>query len=124
MALDFVVKLPKSKGYDTILTIMDQGCTKAMILIPCNEAMESAEVAELFKEKAFPYTGIPQKLISDQDPRFTSTLFKELCTSLDVQHNVSTAYHPQTDGQSERTNQTMEAILRIFCNHQQDNWAD
>jgi transposase InsO family protein len=124
MALDFVVKLPESKGYDTILTITDQGCTKATILLPCNEAMGSAEVAELFKEKAFPYTGIPQKLISDRDPRFTSTLFKELCASLDIQHNVSTAYHPQTDGQSERTNQTMEAILRIFCNHQQDNWAD
>ena len=67
--------------------------------------------------------GILTKLISDRDTRFTSSWFKELCRALGVAQNLSTAYHPQTDGQSERTNQTMEGLLRIFCNHQANDWA-
>ena len=124
IAMDFVVKLPESKGSDSILTVTDQGCTKAVILVPCRENMGGEEIAELFKEHIFPYTGIPRKLISNRDTRFTSAFFKELCNALGVQQNISTAYHPQTDRQSERTNQTMEDLLRIFSNYQQDNWAD
>ena len=124
MSVDFVVKLPESKGNDTILTITDQGCTKAVILVPCHEDMGAEAIAELFKERVFPYTGIPMRLISDCDTRFTSSWFKELCRVLGVTQNLSTAYHPQTDGQSERTNQTMEGLLRIFCNHQANDWAE
>ena len=124
MSVDFVVKLPLSKGSDSILTVTDQGCTKAVILVPCREDMGAEAVAELFKERVFPYTGIPTKLISDRDTRFTSSWFKELCCALGVDQNISTAYHPQTDGQSERTKQTMEGLLRIFCNHQADNWVE
>ena len=68
--------------------------------------------------------GILAKLILDRDTRFTSSWFKELCQVLDVTQNLSMAYHPQTDGQSERTNQTMEGLLRIFCNHQANNWTE
>ena len=119
-----MTKLPESRGCDTILTVTNHDCTKAVILIPCKENMGSEEVARLFRDHAFPYTGIPRKIISDRDPRFTSQFFKELCDQLDIKQNISSAYHPQTDGQSERTNQTLETILRIYCNHQQDNWAD
>jgi hypothetical protein len=82
---------------------------------------------ELFKERIIPYTGIPQRFISDRHTRFTSKLFKELCATLAVpvkpwvKQDTSTAYHPQTDGQSERTNQTMEDLLRTFYNHQKDD---
>ena len=86
--------------------------------------MGSEEVARLFRDHAFPYTSIPKRIISNRDPRFTSQFFKELCDQLEIKQNVSLAYHPQTDGQSERTNQTLETILHIYCNHQQDNWAD
>jgi transposase InsO family protein len=86
--------------------------------------MGSEEVARLFRDHAFPYTGIPKRIISDRDTRFTSQFFKELCAQLEIKQNMSSAYHPQTDGQSERTNQMVETILQIFCNHQQDNWAD
>ena len=123
MSVDFVVKLPESKGNDTILTVTDQGCTKAVILVPCREDMGAEAITELFKERVFPYMGIPTKLISDWDTRFTSSWFKELCRVLSITQNLSTAYHPQTDGQSERTNQTMEGLLRIFCNHQASDWA-
>ena len=122
--MDFVIKLPNSQGFDTILTVTDQGCTKATILIPCQETMSSLEIAELFKDHVFSYTGIPKKVISDRDIRFTSSVFKELCQNLGVEQNFSTAYHPQTDGQSERTNQIMEDLLRIFCNYQQDDWKE
>ena len=101
MLVDFVVKLSLSKGSDSILTITDQGCTKAVILVPCREDMGAEAVAELFKERVFPYTGIPTKLISDCDTQFTSLWFKELCRTLGINQNMSTAYHPQTDGQSE-----------------------
>ena len=73
MSMDFVVKLPESKGSDTILTVTDQGCTKAVILVPCREDMGAEAIAELFKERVFPYMGIPTKLISDRDTRFTSS---------------------------------------------------
>jgi len=63
--MDLIVKLPKSQGSDSILTIMDHDCTKAVILIPCNEEMNLEQLAELYKDKAFPYTGIPSKIISD-----------------------------------------------------------
>jgi transposase InsO family protein len=124
IALDFIVKLPKSGGCDTILTITDHDCTKAVILVPCKEAMGTEEFLELYRERVFPYTGIPKKIISDRDVRFTSDMFKELCKQLAIQHNMSTTYHPQTDGQSERTNQNVETILRIFCNQAQDNWRE
>lgn len=124
MSVDFMVKLPESRGNDTILTVTDQGCTKAVILVPCQEDMGAEVIAELFKDQVFPYTGIPTKLISDWDMHFTSSWFKELCQMLGVAQNLSTAYHPQTDRQSERTNQTMEGLLRIFCNHQANDWAE
>ena len=81
-------------------------------------------MADLFKDCVFPYSGIPRKIISDRDTRFTSEYHKELCTTLGIEQNLSTAYHPQTDGQSERTNQTMEDLLRIYCNHQQNDWSE
>ena len=118
IAMDFVVKLPESKGSNSILTIMDQGCTKAVILLPCKETMRSKEIVELFKDRAFPYIGIPSKVISDRNPHFMSSLFWELCKGMGIKQNLSTAYHPQTDGQLEQTNQSMEDLLRIFCNYQ------
>jgi transposase InsO family protein len=82
------------------------------------------EFLELYREKVFPYTGLPQKVILDRDVCFTSTLFKELCKQLAIDQNMSTTYHPQTDGQSEQTNQTVETILRLYCNQEQDNWRE
>ena len=124
MSVDFVVKLLESKGNDTILTVTDQGCTKVVILVSCREDMGAEAIAKLFKERVFLYTEIPTRLILDRDTRFTSSWFKELCRVLRVTQNLSTAYHPQMDGQSERTNQTMEELLRIFCNHQANDWVE
>ena len=124
ISVDLITKLPKSKGSDAILTITDQGSTKAVILIPCYKTMGAEQLARLYKEQAFPFIRIPSKLISDQDVQFTSQLFREMCKQLGVQQNISLAYHPEMDGQSERTNQTIETALRIFGNFWQNNWSD
>ena len=70
----------------------------------------------------YPRFGVPKKIISDRDTRFTSKFAKGLCDSLQICQNISTAYHPQTDGQSERTNQWLEQYLRFWCDEQQDDW--
>jgi hypothetical protein len=114
--MDFIVKLLNSRGYDLILTITDHDCTKAVILLPCKEEMGSLEIAKLYLERVFPYTGLPEQVISDRDTWFTLKIFREVCELLKVKQNMSSAYHPQTDGQSEKTNQHVEAALRIFGN--------
>jgi len=124
VAMDLIVKLPTSNGYNSILIITDHDCTKGIILIPCRETMNAKELAREYKDRVFPFVGIPAKIISDRDTRFTSNFAKEVCAQLEIKQNISTAYHPQTDGQSEKTNQHVETALRIFCNYQQSNWVD
>ena len=122
IAMDFIVKLPESGGCDSILTITDHDCTKMIVAIPCRETINAEEVANLFLRQIFPWFGLPSRVISDRDPRFTSKFMKELCRLLGITQNISTAYHPRTDGQSERTNQWIEQYFRFWVNHQQNNW--
>src|SRR6266702_1857474 len=124
ITLDFITKLPESEGYDTILTIVDHDCSKAAFFIPCKETIDAKGVAALLAKTLFPHYGLPRRVISDRDTRLTAKLIKEWCDTLDIEQNISTAYHPQTDGQSERANQWVEQYLQMFINHQQDNWAD
>ena len=124
IALDFIVKLPISNGYNTILTITDHNCSKAMIFIPCNEIVNSEGVVKLYAQHMIPHYRLPQKVISDRDTWFTSNFTKELCHVLGVKQNISTTYHLQTDGQSEHTNQSLEQYLHIVCGEHQNNWAD
>jgi hypothetical protein len=90
--------------------------SKAVLFLPCKKTMGTEELAKLYFAKVFPHYGIPRKIISNRDPRITLQLAKNICTKLGIQQNISTAYHLQTDGQSECTNQTLETYLRIFCN--------
>jgi hypothetical protein len=89
IAVDFITKLPLSEGHDTIMTITDQGCTKAVILLPCSEGSGSEDITRLFLERAFPFVGLPQRIISDRDTRFTSRMFQEVCRQLEVKQNLS-----------------------------------
>ena len=122
IAMDFITKLPPSGGYNTILMITDTDCSKASIFLPCNETIDSEGVAQLYLTHVLPHYGLPKKIISDRDPWFTSRFGKELCHLLDIRQNISTAYHPQTNGASERANQSLEQYLRMFCGTQQNNW--
>jgi hypothetical protein len=123
VALDFIVKLPVSQGYDSILTITDQGCTKAAIFIPCNEDITAEETAALYIKHAFAHFGLPTKVISDRDPRFMSKFIQAACKVMGINHAPSTAYHPRTDGQSERSNQWLEMAIRFITDQKQRNWA-
>ena len=76
--MDFIVKLPVSNTYDTILTITDT-FSKAAIFIPCNETINATNTAKLYATYVLPHYGLPLRIISDRDPRFTSTFTRELC---------------------------------------------
>jgi hypothetical protein len=123
VALDFIVKLPVSQGFDSILTITDQGCTKAAIFIPCNEDITAEETAALYIKHVFAHFGLPTKVISDRDPRFMSKFMQAACKVTGIKHAPSTAYHPRTDGQSERSNQWLETAIRFITDAKQKNWA-
>ncbi len=123
IALNFITKLPVSQGYDSILTITDHDCSKAAVFIPCKETITAEETAGLILQHVFPWYGLPRQFISDRDPRFASKFIRGLCKSMGTTQNISMAYHPRTDGQSERTNQWLEQYLRFWVNEHQDNWC-
>jgi hypothetical protein len=123
IAMDLITALPKSEGHDAILTIVNHGCTRAALFLPCSTSITGEGVARLYFENVYRWFGLPDKVISDRDPRFTSNFAKALTEKLGIQQNVSSAFHPQTDGLSERKNQWVELYLRHLTSEQQDDWA-
>jgi hypothetical protein len=101
VAMDLIVDLPKLGGYNSILTITDHDCTKAAIFLPCQITTNGPGLAALYAQHIFPHYGLPKKVISDRDTHLTSDFTRELCRLLEVTQNISMAYHPQTDSQSE-----------------------
>ena len=81
-------------------------------------------VAKISWDQVFKDMGIPQKVISDRGPQFVSKFMKELCSRLGIERNPSTAYHSQTDGQTEWVNQELEQYLRLYCNYRQNDWVE
>ena len=123
VSMDLITDLPKSGRYDSILTIVDQGCSKAAKFIPCTKTIDGDGVAQMYLKHLFPWFGTPKRIISDRDPRFASHFSRAICKATDIQQNLSTAFHPRTDGQTERMNQWIETYLRSFVNGQQNNWS-
>ena len=111
VSMDLITDLPKSQGFDSILTIVDQGCSKAAKFIPCTKTIDGTGVALEYLKHLVPWFGLPKRIISDRDPRFTSAFAKEMCKALGIQQNLSTAFHPRTDGQTERMNAWIEQYL-------------
>jgi hypothetical protein len=122
VAMDFITKLPKSGKYNTILTITDHNCSKAVIFIPCQETIMAEGVAALYLRYMFPRFRLPKKVISNRDTCFTSKYAKGLCQAMKICQNISTVYHPRMDGQSERTNQWLEQYLKFWCDKKQNDW--
>jgi len=106
-----------------ILTIVDQGCSKAAKFIPCNKTIDGQGIAKLYLQHLFPWFRIPKRIISDQDPRFTSNFSNAICKVTNIQQNISSAFYPCTDGQTEHMNLWIENDLKEFVNGRQDNWS-
>lgn len=128
ITMDFVTQLPTSKdlvtgySYDSIFVVVDR-FTKAAEFVPFRHSYTAEQLARVFLDRIVRHHGIPESIISDRDKLFTSNYWTTLLAAIGTKKKLSTAYHPQTDGQTERVNQTMETYLRIYCNQQQDNWV-
>ena len=122
VALDFVTDLPcTAAGHDAVLVFVDRS-TKMTHLEPCTTAITAAETFKLFERSVFKLHGLPRTIISDRGPQFVSEFWKELHRAQGTEVRLSTAYHPQSDGQSERTNRTMQQVLRHYVGPHQDDW--
>ncbi|XP_076892254.1 uncharacterized protein LOC143543926 [Bidens hawaiensis] len=112
ITMDLVTKLPKtSKGFDAIWVIVDR-LTKSSHFLPIQESYSSERMAEVYMKEVVSRHGVPVSIVSDRDTRFTSRFCRKLQEELGTRLLISTTYHPQTDGQSERTIQTFEDMLR------------
>jgi Integrase zinc binding domain len=101
VAMDLIMGLPPIGNKDTILTIVDQGCSHAAIFLPCSTTITGPGIVKLYQDHVFQWFGLPNKIISDRDTQFTSHFSKALTARLGIEQNLSMAFHPQTDGLSE-----------------------
>ena len=121
--MDLITGLPStSEGYDAILVMVDR-MSKMIHCAATRKTVTGPGLADLVITNIFRYHGHPRVIISDRDKRTTSKFWRTLFNSLGTKLRMSTAFHPQTDGQTERANRTLEEMLRAFVNHRRDNWA-
>jgi transposase InsO family protein len=128
ISMDFVTGLPLSEDpatgllYDSILVMVDR-FTKYAEMIPFRRDYTAVQLAHVIKDRLIRYHGIPKTIVSDRDKLFTSNYWATLMAEIGTKRKLSTAYHPQTDGQTERTNRTMKTYLKIYSNTSQNNWV-
>ena len=123
IAMDFITELPTSEGCDQLWVVIDRFTKMAHFLPLRKERKTVADLAVIFAREVWRFHGLPTDIVSDQDSRFTSETWQELLKTLGICPRMSTAFHPQTDGQTERLNQTIEAYLRAFVSHEQNYWV-
>ncbi|KAJ9512230.1 hypothetical protein QJQ45_012792 [Haematococcus lacustris] len=125
VSMDLIVKLPASgpNKYDSILVFVDR-LTKMVHLVKTWESMTATQYAKLFLEHVFRLHGMPRSVVSDRGPQFHNKFWAEVTKLLQVQVNLSSAYHPETDGQTERVNRVIEEMLRHFIRPDQRDWAE
>ena len=124
LSVDLVTDLPLVGGIDFIMVVVDHGLTKGVIIIPCSKTIDAAGVGRLFFQNVFKWFGLHDTIISDRGPQFASALARELAWLLKYDVRLSTTYHPQTNRQTERTNQEIETYLWIFCTNNPQSWPD
>ena len=103
--------------------MVDQRLTKGVILTPCSKTIDAVGITQVFLNNVFKRFGLHDTLISDCGPQFASAFARELAHLLKYDVQLSTTYHPQTDGQTKRTNQELETYLCIFCANNPSSWA-
>jgi hypothetical protein len=120
---DLITGLPPCQGYDAIWTATDKR-GKMIHVAPCTATLDSEGLYRLYLQHVWRLHGTSDKLITDRGPQFASKHAREINRNMQIETALSTAYHPQTDGQSERTNQEVETALRMVVNYHQDDWVD
>ena len=123
ISADFITKLPLAQGYDSILVVVDR-LTKMVHFIPTTEKTSAEGLARLFRDNMWKLHGLPESIISDRGPQFMAGLMRELNQILGIESKMSIVFHPQINGQIERVNQELEQYLRMFIDHQQEQWPD
>eukprot|EP00253_Pinus_taeda_P019401 PITA_19401 len=122
--MDFITRFPKTKrNNDSIMVVVDK-LSKAAHFIPVQSTYKAAQIAHIFMQNVFKLHGLPKTIISDRDVKFTSAFWRTLFAELGTQLNFSTAYHPQTDRQTERVNQLVEDMLRAYVMQQPMLWEE
>ncbi|GJJ67911.1 hypothetical protein EMPS_00257 [Entomortierella parvispora] len=122
VSMDFIVKLPKTaRGYDAITVFVDK-LSKQVHFCPSNTTDTAADVARIFFREVFRLHGMPRAIVSDRDSRFTGHFWTTLMGLMDTKLDMSTAFHPQSDGQTERANYTLEEMLRAYISYNQKDW--
>ena len=122
ISMDFITKLPVSEEKDAIMVVVDR-LSKMTHLIPTTTNADTTEIAQLFFRNIIKLHGIPSDIVSDRDPKFTSHFWTELNKLLGTKLSLSSSFHPQTDGQTERVNRTLESVLRNYINFEQNDWV-
>ena len=123
LSMDFITGLPVSDSQDCLFVVVDR-LSKMAHFIACKSTLDALGFARLFFDHVFKYHGLPSNIISDRGSLFTSRFSQSLASLVNVSQNLSTAFHPQTDGQTERVNAIVEQYIRAYCNYQQDNWSE
>jgi len=123
IALDLITGLPPNGPHDSVLTIVDHGCSRAAVFLPCATTITGPGVAQLYFDNVYRWFGLPSKVISNRDPHFTSHFGRMLANKIGAKQNLSTVFHPQTDGLSERKNQWVKQYLHLIANVQQEDWS-
>ena len=122
VTLDFITDLPISDGFDSILVTVDHGLMKGVTFTPCNKTIDALGTADIYISEVYKRFGLPDILISDRGPQFAAKVFQEIRKALKIDHRMSTAYHPQTDGETEHVNQELEIYLQMFCTNEPHKW--
>jgi hypothetical protein len=122
VGVDLVTGLPESNGYDTICTIVDH-YTHVVHAVPCKSTIGAEGVAEIYVREVFRLHGIPGRFVTDRGPQFAARIMREFLRLLGIDAGLTTAYHPQANGMTERMNAEVVKYLRLFCDQRQDNWA-
>ena len=120
--MDFIVDLPTTQGgYDAILVVVNR-LTKMAHFILTRESVSAPQVADLFISHVFRLHGLPRSIVSDRDTHFTSHFWTAVFDALKTELGMSSGDHPETDGQTERVNQTLEDMLRSYVSLRQHTW--
>jgi len=123
ISADFITKLLLAQRYDSILVVIDW-LTKMVHFIPTTKKTMAKGLVRLFRDNVWKLHGLSESIISDREPQFAAEIMQELNRMLGIESKLSTAFHPQTDGQTERVNQELEQYLRMFINHRQEQWPE